>query len=200
LRVLQEQRIQRVGGSRMIQVDVRVIAASNKHLEDEILRGNFREDLYYRLNVYPIVVPPLRDRADDIPVLVETFLSDFAVHNNEPKKQIAPAALDVLRRYPWPGNVRELKNLIERLTILVEKDSIGPEDIPPVYRPGAASANPRGAERLLEIGNFKEAKHAFEQEYIKRKLAGNDDNITQTAREIGVGRSYLSKRIKALKI
>ena len=200
LRALQAHQIQRVGGSRMIDVDVRVIAASNKNLEDEILRGNFREDLYYRLNVYPIIVPPLRDRSDDIPVLVNAFLAEFAENNRDRQKEITPLALNLLRQHTWPGNVRELKNLVERLTILVEKDTIEPEDIPPAYSLEAQPMELTGEDDAFEIGNFKDAKRAFETAFLKSKLAEHDFNITRTAESIGVGRSYLSKRVKALKI
>jgi two-component system nitrogen regulation response regulator NtrX len=195
LRVLEAGQIQRLGGSRMIDIDVRVVAASNKNLEVEIRQGRFREDLFYRLNVFPIFVPPLRDRLEDIPVLAETFLEEFAENDRGRKKEITPAALKVLGQYHWPGNVRELKNLIERLTIMVEKDIIALEDIPPAYM--AAPANEDSA---LEIDNFKEAKRAFETAFLKKKLAAHGDNITRTAETIGVGRSYLSKRMKTLKI
>lgn len=130
LRVLQEQKIQRVGGSRVLSVDLRVIAASNKNLENEIVKGNFREDLYYRLNVIPIEVPPLRDRFDDIPELVDIFLKICAAQTRTKKKTISSAALEVLSVYRWPGNVRELKNLVERLAIMTNKDRIDVSDIP----------------------------------------------------------------------
>ena len=137
LRVLQEQKLQRVGGSRTLSVDVRVIASSNKNLKKEIEKGNFREELYFRLNVIPIEVPALRDRREDIPLLVETFLDECAEQNRNKRKGITVAALEGLRNYSWPGNVRELKNLVERLTIMVEKDLIDDSDIPPPYNPGA---------------------------------------------------------------
>jgi len=200
LRALQAHQIQRVGGGRMIDVDVRVIAASNKNLENEILRGNFREDLYYRLNVYPIIVPPLRDRSEDIPQLVNSFLAEFAEINGDRKKAISPRALDLLRRYVWPGNVRELKNLVERLTIMVENDTIELEDIPPAYDSDKGAVEMSDEDNAFTIINFKGAKHAFEKAYLKIRLAENDYNITRTAESIGVGRSYLSKRVKALKL
>ena len=200
LRALQARQIQRVGGSRMIDIDVRVIAASNKNLEEEILHGNFREDLFYRLNVYPIVVPPLRDRSEDIPTLVDAFLEEFAENNRDRKKEITPLAMNLLRQYDWPGNVRELKNLVERLTIMVEKDTIEPEDIPPAYSQDPEVMDPSGEDNAFEINDFKDAKRAFETAFLKNKLAEHDYNITRTAETIGVGRSYLSKRVKALKI
>ena len=199
LRVLQEQKIQRVGGSRPITVDVRVIAASNKDLEKEIEAGNFREDLFYRLNVFPIVVPALRERVDDLPELVETFLQEYAAQNRSKKKDMTPAALDVLSNYSWPGNVRELKNLIERLAILVEKEDIDVSDLPPVYQSQECFPGNTGFDyKLLAMDDLKQARLAFENEFLKRKLAENDNNITKTAEMIGVGRSYLSKKIKSI--
>jgi two-component system nitrogen regulation response regulator NtrX len=197
LRVLQEQKIQRVGGSRAITVDVRVIAASNKNLEDEIEKGQFREDLYYRLNVFPIEVPPLRKRIDDIPVLVETFLEDFAVMNRSKRKEITPSALNILRKYSWPGNVRELKNLVERLAIMVETDSIDDKDIPDGYYPDACPTAESNQWQFFQYDDFKEAKLAFEKEFIQSKLAQHHNNITKTAEAIGVGRSFLHKKLKS---
>jgi two-component system, NtrC family, nitrogen regulation response regulator NtrX len=199
LRVLQEQKIQRVGGSRTIPVDVRVIAASNKNLEEEIESGRFREDLYYRLNVFPVEVPPLRDRIDDLPVLVETFLEEFALQNRSKRKKISSAALAVLSQYTWPGNVRELKNLVERLSIMVDKDIIGDDDIPQAYAQGAGSPSGSGEPLFLQIDNLKEAKLVFEKEFIKRKLESYQQNLSQTAKALGVGRSYLHKKLKNFK-
>ena len=197
LRVLQEQRIQRVGGSRMISVNVRVIAASNKNIEEEIEKGRFREDLFYRLNVFPIEVPPLRRRIDDIPVLVDTFLEDFAEHNRSKRKKITQAALEILCKYAWPGNVRELKNLVERLAIMVETDNIDHNDIPDVYNLDTCSEIDFTKSRFLQIDDFKEARQAFEKEYITTKLARHQNNVTKTAKAIRVGRSFLHKKIKS---
>jgi len=199
LRVLQEQKIQRVGGSRTISVDVRVIAASNKNLEAEIESGSFREDLFYRLNVLPIDVPPLRQRIADIPVLVETFLNDFSVQNRSKKKKITVEALDILGKYPWPGNVRELKNLVERLAIMVEDEAIDGQDIPAAYNQDAGLMPDYAEPKFLELGNLKEAKLAFEKEYINRKLFQYRNNVTKTAEAIGVGRSFLHKKLKSFK-
>jgi two-component system nitrogen regulation response regulator NtrX len=199
LRVLQEQKIQRVGGSRTISVDVRVIAASNKNLEEEIEKGRFREDLFYRLNVLPIEVPPLRKRVEDIPVLVDTFLEEFAVLNRSKRKEITPAALDILNRYAWPGNVRELKNLVERLAIMVETDAIDSKDIPDAYNIDACPGPELSGIPLFQEDDLKSAKLAFEKEFIKLKLAEHQHNVTKTAEAIGVGRSYLHKKIKNLK-
>jgi two-component system nitrogen regulation response regulator NtrX len=199
LRVLQEQKIQRVGGSREITVDVRVIAASNKNLEEEIEKGRFREDLFYRLNVFPIEVPPLRQRLDDIPVLVEAFLEDFAVLNRSKRKKITPAALAILGKYGWPGNVRELKNLVERLAIMVETNSIDGKDIPDGYNLDSCLAAESAELPFFQYDDLKEAKLAFEKEFIQRKLRKYRNNITKTAKAIGVGRSFLHKKLKSFR-
>ncbi len=200
LRVLQEQKIQRVGGSRTINVDVRVIAASNKNFEEEIENGRFREDLFYRLNVLPIEVPPLRQRKADIPVLVETFLKEFAIQNRSKRKIITPGALGILANYSWPGNVRELKNLVERLAIMVEDGAIDGKDIPDAYNRNAGLLTDFAESKFLELDNLKEAKLAFEKEFINRKLHRYQNNITKTAEAIGVGRSFLHKKLKGYKL
>ncbi len=199
LRVLQEKQFQRVGGSRTLTVNVRVLAATNKNLEQEIEAGSFREDLYYRLNVVPIEVPPLRQRSEDIDRLCEIFLQESAKKNRTAQKVLAPDALKMLMNYPWPGNVRELKNLIERLVIMVAKPAIAGQDIPVPYNPqagGIAGATPF---ELFGIDSLKEAKISFEKEYLRRKLEAHDNNITYTAKSIGVERSYLHKRLKRLR-
>ena len=199
LRVLQEQKIQRVGGSRPISVNVRIIATTNKNLEKEIERGTFREDLYYRLNVIPIEVAPLRERIEDLPILVEVFLEEFAVQNRSKRKMMSPSAISMLSSYTWPGNVRELRNLVERLAIMVDKDVIDAADMPDSYRPGAYNEETlSAASQFMKIDNFKEARKAFEKEFIKRKLLQNENNVTKTAKSIKVGRSYLHKKIKSL--
>ena len=199
LRVLQEQKIQRVGGSRTINVDVRVIAASNKNLEEEIEKGRFREDLFYRLNVLPIDVPPLRQRVDDIPILVNTFLEEFAVINRSKRKEVTSAALEILSKYAWPGNVRELKNLVERLAIMVDTDAIDSKDIPDAYNLDACPEPDLAGTQFFEVDDLKEARLAFEKEFINLKLAQHQHNVTKTAEAIGVGRSYLHKKIKNFK-
>jgi two-component system nitrogen regulation response regulator NtrX len=199
LRVLQEQKIQRVGGSRPISVNVRIIATTNKNLEKEIERGAFREDLYYRLNVIPIEVAPLRERIEDLPILVEVFLEEFAFQNRSKRKMMSPSAISMLSSYTWPGNVRELRNLVERLAIMVDKDVIDAADMPDSYRPGAYNEETfSAASQFMKIDNFKEARKAFEKEFIKRKLLQNENNVTKTAKSIKVGRSYLHKKIKSL--
>ena len=194
LRILQEQKFERVGGTRTLTVNVRVIAASNKDLEREIEKGTFREDLYYRLNVIPIEVPPLRNRTEDIPLLVETFLKEFSEDGSCGLKTVTPRAIEHLKLYRWPGNVRELKNLVERLAIMTESEVIDEADIPSSYK--------RKDTMTLEVGIFdvdslKEAKKEFEKMYILQRLSENENNISQTADSIGIERSHLHKKIKA---
>jgi two-component system nitrogen regulation response regulator NtrX len=198
LRVLQERKIQRVGGSRAITVSARVIAATNKDLEKEIREGRFREDLFYRLNVFPIRVPPLRARSEDIPVLVGIFFSEFAANNRGQPKRMSPAGLQLLERHPWPGNVRELKNLIERLAIKTESDEVGAGAVQAALRNEGQPVREPSEHLFLSIADFKLAKQAFEREYLARKLAENQHNLTKTAQSIGVGRSYLSRKIRKL--
>jgi two-component system nitrogen regulation response regulator NtrX len=198
LRVLEEQKFNRLGGSRTITVDVRVIAATNKELEREIENGQFREELYYRLNVVPIEVPALRERMEDIPVLADIFFEEFAKQTQKEKKKMTPAALELLRRSFWPGNVREFKNLVERLIIMVEKDIIDIDDLPDAYRSDTPTDMTANESSLLSIDNLKEAKKVFEREYIQKKLKENKNNISRTAEMIGVGRSYLYKKIKKI--
>ena len=200
LRVLQEQQFQRVGGSRTLQVSVRVIAASNKDLNDEIVSGKFRQDLYYRINVVPISVPPLRQRREDIPLLVQTFLNENAKKGLGSRKGISTQALNLLQAYEWPGNVRELKNLLERLTIMVEGDLIDVDDLPAPYNPQTSESNDLSESQLLAINSLKNAKKSFEKAYISNKLLEYENNVSKTAKAIGVERSYLHKLIKRLKI
>jgi two-component system nitrogen regulation response regulator NtrX len=198
LRVLQEQQFQRVGGSRTLKVSVRVIAASNKDLKHEITNGTFREDLYYRINVVPIQVPSLRERQEDIALLVDTFLSENARKGLGSRKKITERALDLLRDYSWPGNVRELKNLVERLTIMVKSDLIDTADIPLPYNSASGGKISKNDRQLLSIELLKDAKKEFEREYIRLKLQEHDNNVTQTAKAIGVERSYMHKKIKRI--
>ncbi|MDY6904025.1 MAG: sigma-54 dependent transcriptional regulator [Thermodesulfobacteriota bacterium] len=198
LRALQEQKIQRIGSNRPVSVDVRVIAATNKDLEAEIAAGRFREDLFYRLNVIPIEVPPLRDRQEDIPVLAEIFLKNQIQQNKTGEKHFSADAIELLCTYPWPGNVRELKNLIERLAIMVKKDTIDVADLPSPYNPNKAKASDPIESRLFSVSNLKEARTEFENTFIKIKLLQHDNNVTQTAKAIGVDRSYLHKKLKKM--
>ncbi len=194
LKILQEQKFERVGGSRTLAVDVRVLAASNKDLEREIEEGAFREDLYYRLNVIPISVPPLRDRKEDIPLLIETFLKGFAQDGDCGQKTMTHQAMERLKAYPWPGNVRELKNLIERLAIMTQSDVIEENDIPSSYMGDKTTTR---TVDLFDRGSLKEAKREFEKAFILQKLSENNNNISQTADAIDIERSHLHKKIKA---
>jgi two-component system nitrogen regulation response regulator NtrX len=198
LRVLEGQEFQRVGGTRTMKVEVRVVAASNKDLQAEIGRGTFREDLYYRLNVVPLEVPPLRERKEDIPVLVRYFLQEFAAEYGQKPKTIEPAALELFLRHPWKGNVRELRNFIERLMIMAPGPVITADDVPPLSGPKAGDGTVTTAR--LDHATLKEARAAFEREFIIRKLRENRGNISKTADEIDVERSNLHRKIKALGI
>jgi two-component system nitrogen regulation response regulator NtrX len=203
LRVLEGQEFQRVGGAKTLKSDVRVIAASNKDLAAEIRKGSFREDLFYRLNVIPLEVPPLRERKDDIPILVRYFLREFAAEYGQKPKTIDATALDLFLRYPWNGNVRELRNFIERMMIMVPGTAITASEVPhPVNRPpvGRPSGDGRQVAGLAGYDTLKEARAAFEKEFIIRKLKENNGNISRTADEIDVERSNLHRKIKALGI
>lgn len=193
LRILQEKKFQRVGGTKIIETDVRVLAATNKDLEKEMEQGRFRQDLFYRLNVIPLHVPPLRDRKEDIPLLAEHFMNEFALKEAKPLKGIEDKALETLMIHDWPGNVRELKNIIERLVIMSRSDHITAEDIPPLLR---GTETPKAATGAAFSGTFKKAKKIFEKAYISRKLSENDWNISKTAEAIGLERSNLHRKIK----
>jgi two-component system nitrogen regulation response regulator NtrX len=199
LRILQEQRFERVGGTKTIKVDTRVVAATNKDLKTEIQAGRFREDLYYRLNVVPIVVPPLRERREDIPELIREFLASVAAKFHNEPKQISDEALKLLTLQPWPGNVRELKNLIERLVILTPGQTIQVRNLPAEMSGQAPKA---GGLELADLGtmDFKSARTEFEKLYLEHKLIEWEGNISQTAEAIGLERSHLHKKIKALGI
>jgi two-component system nitrogen regulation response regulator NtrX len=194
LRILQEQKFERVGGAEMIFVDVRVIAATNRDLKEEIEKGRFREDLYYRLNVIPLAVPPLRERKSDIATLVEHFISEFCVDNHKEKKRISPAAMDLFLSYSWPGNVRELKNVVERMVIMTRGPMIEPKDVPDPVREHR-KAQPEFS--FLEYPLLKDARREFEKRFIMKKLMENDENISKTAEVIGIERSNLHRKIKS---
>jgi len=195
LRILQEQRFERVGGSQTIQVDVRVLTATNKNLEEEIANGNFRQDLYYRLNVIPLYVPPLRERKEDIPQLIEHFLTMYAVLNNGNKKIITEGAIKKLMQHDWPGNVRELKNILERLVIMTPGNTITADNVSPLTSKATSEF-----ERIFDIDLLKDARNEFERIFISKKLAQCGYNISKTADMIGVERSNLHRKIKGLEI
>ena len=198
LTVIEEREFYRLGSTEIRNVDVRIIAATSRNLESLVSLGKFREDLYYRLNVIPILLPPLRDRGEDIEALIEYFLERFNKENSR-ASVLDTSAMQVFLNYGWPGNVRELRNLVERLAIMVDKDVIDVADIPDSYRPGGLT-NPSYAASapFMKLDNFKEARKAFEKEFIKVKLVQNENNITKTAKALKVGRSYLHKKIKSL--
>jgi len=194
LRVLEDQRFEPVGSPQAVAVDVRVLAATNKNLETEISRGAFRQDLFYRLNVIPFFVPPLRERLRDIPTLADYFLHEFSVAYGKKVRELTEAAMDVLLRYPWPGNVRELRNLVERLVIVCPQARIEPHHLPPELFRGAAES-PRHPYSTLH-----EARSAYEREFILRKLQEHRWNMTQTAAALGLERSHLYRKMKTLGI
>jgi two-component system, NtrC family, nitrogen regulation response regulator NtrX len=194
LRVLEEQRIEPIGSNQSFQVDVRVLAATNKNLEQEIARGSFRQDLFYRLNVIPFYVPPLRDRKEDIPVLARYFLTEFSAEYGKKTRELSDGAMEILLRYPWPGNVRELKNLVERLVIVCPQSRIEPHHLPPELFRGV-SESPQQPYSTLH-----EARSAYEREFILRKLQEHRWNMTQTASALGLERSHLYRKMKSLGI
>jgi two-component system nitrogen regulation response regulator NtrX len=208
LRVLQEQEVERLGSARTIKVDVRVIAATNKKLEEAVERGEFREDLYFRLNVIPIVVPPLRERREDIPSLVQHFTRRMAEEHNVKPKRFDGQAMDALRQYRWRGNIRELRNTIERVMIMTPDDVVRMDDLPVEVRRGdsarpAESAAAGGADvsspELLPpagAGTLREFKDASERAYLVQKLRENNWNISKTAEIIDTPRSNLYKKLE----
>ena len=193
LRILQEHKFERVGGTETIEVDVRVIAATNKGLEKEIQEGNFREDLYYRLNVIPFHVPPLRERRQDIPILVRAFAAEYGHESGSRPKEIMPRAMALLQAYPWPGNVRELRNLIERLVLMTPGPRIKPEHLPDEVRSGE-----RREER--EITSLEDARRSFERDFLTARLRENEWNISRTAESIGIARESLSRKLRQFEI
>ncbi len=197
LRVLEEQRFEPVGSAKTIQVDARVIAATNKDLEEEIERGNFREDLFYRLNVVPFCVPPLRDRREDIPVLAEHFLGQFSTAYVRKPKRLTAEAGNALVRYSWPGNVRELRNLMERIVIMTTQGDVGVGELglSNSRRPGEFD---RG--RMPRFSSLEEARKAYERDYVLNTLGELDGNMTRTAEALGLERSHLYRKMKALGI
>ena len=192
LRILQERQFYRVGGEEPIEVDVRVIAATNKNLEEEIKAGRFREDLYYRLNVVPLRVAPLRQRREDISLLAEYFGDQFLRNNGYRRKIFSPEGMVQMQGYPWPGNVRELRNFIERVYILTPGDEVDVHDLKFAGLP--ESSESFGLEGLL---TFREARARFEKEFLEHKIGENNGNISKTAESIGLERSYLHRKIKS---
>ncbi len=196
LRVIETQKFQRVGGTRDITVNVRIISATNKDLTEEIKKGNFREDLYYRLNVVPLYLSPLRERKEDIPELVNSFMDEFSREKGWRRKKISSEAMQILKNYDWPGNVRELKNAIERLMIMVPQETIEASDIENT----GIIRNRLKEESYFSYATLREARDAFERDFILRKLKENNWNMTKTSESIGIERSNLYKKIKSLGI
>ena len=200
LRALDEQRFYPVGASHPIHVDVRVIAATNKDLEEEIARGNFREDLFYRLNVIPFFVPPLRDHKEDIPLLVKEFLQEFGTQYGRPHVEMTEDALAALRQYHWPGNVRELRNLVERVLILNPRTQrLERKHLPMLVFRSAATTTAAGTPaRAEEFTSLLEAREAYERDYILKKLDECHGNVSRAAESLGLERSHLYRKMKAL--
>ncbi len=217
LRILQEQAFEHVGGRKTITVDVRVIAATNKNLLNEIEVGNFREDLYYRLKVFPLELPPLRERQEDVPLLIDDFMQVMIKQHGFKTIEFDRKTLDVLKAYPWPGNVRELKNFVERMFIMYAGEVVTPDRLPPEFQviaPGGAvsenppakavdpSDQPASIDALIADGptDLKQARADFEARFLETKLKEFDGNISQLAKAIGLERSSLYRKLKAYKI
>jgi two-component system nitrogen regulation response regulator NtrX len=194
LRVLEEQRFERVGSNTSIKVDVRIISATNKPLDQLVENGEFRKDLFYRLNVIPFQVPPLRERLEDIPLLVDHFNRKFSAENARQPKEFTSGAIERLQDHWWPGNVRELKNTIERVVIMTQKKVIEPEDLPDLSEFGPPPS------ASFRFPNFKAALDAYQREFILHKLAEHDGNVTKAAEAMGVDRSHLYRRMRNLGI
>jgi two-component system nitrogen regulation response regulator NtrX len=198
LRVLQEGEVERLGSARTIKVDVRVIAATNKNLEDEIGKGTFREDLYFRLAVIPIYVPPLRERPEDIPLLVRHFADLFARENNFRPKRVTPAAMDLLQRHRWKGNIRELRNTVERLIIMTPTDALDVADLPEAVRVDGSAKGPDN--ESVRAGTLREHKELSERAFLVQKLRETGWNISKTAELIDTPRSNLYKKLEQYNI
>jgi len=196
LRVLQEQKFHRLGGSRILKVDIRFMASTNKDLEKEIQKGRFREELYYRINVIPIQVPYLRERADDIPLLVKTFLQQTAEQSRSKVKKLTDRALEQLKHYSWPGNVRELKNLLERLVIMTPKNVIDVSDLPRAYCDQADNWGCPAEAQCFEINSFKDAQNKFKSKYIRMKLMQYNNDIGNTAQALKIQPDDIKQLLK----
>ncbi|MCU7495134.1 MAG: sigma-54-dependent Fis family transcriptional regulator [Ignavibacteria bacterium] len=192
LRAIEDGKIERVGGNRKIDVDVRIISATNKNLKEEIEKGNFREDLYHRLNVIPIVVPPLKDRVEDIPLLVAHFAHEIHTKYKIPPVKFTPGAVKALQSFEWTGNVRELRNIIERIIIMMPQKEITDKDVFKVVPP-----SPSGMDDIMNINNsFQDFKEKAERAFILRQLEANDWNISKTAELLDIQRSHLYAKMK----
>lgn len=190
LRALEEEEIQRIGGTRSINLDVRVIAATNKDLQKEIEQDSFRQDLFYRLNVLPIAMPPLRDRKEDIPLLIEHFVKQFCDENGKPIKHVSPDAISLLKGHDWPGNVRELRNIVERLIIMVEPDTISASHVMSSVQITNQQIQPNSASSLREMVD------EYEKKIIVTELECNDGNVSQTAKNLNIDRANLYRKLR----
>lgn len=196
LRAIEDGKIERVGGGKKIDVDVRLIAATNKNLKEEIEKGNFREDLYHRLNVIPINVPPLRERLEDIPILIERFTNDISVKYKKPVTKFSDDAIRILQNQSWTGNVRELRNIVERIIIIVDKKEITAKDINIMF-----AGNQQSVDELVDTSNsFQEFKEKAERVFILKQLRANDWNISKTAEVLEIQRSHLYNKMKKYEI
>jgi DNA-binding NtrC family response regulator len=196
LRAIEDGKIERVGGNSKISVDVRIISATNKDLKKEIEEGNFREDLFHRLNVIPINIPPLRERKEDIPLLVEHFSAKICDKNKFPRKSFDKKAIELLQKLQWTGNVRELRNLVERIVIMVPQEEISEKDI--------VNLLPHSDSKMDDILNvtnsFQEFKEKAERAFILKQLESNAWNISKTAESLGIQRSHLYSKMKKYEI
>ncbi|OGB68756.1 MAG: hypothetical protein A2Y94_07270 [Caldithrix sp. RBG_13_44_9] len=195
LRVLQDGKFERVGGKDTLEVNVRVLAATNRNLEEMVKRGVFREDLYYRLNVFPIIIPTLRDRKEDIPLLIQHFIEKICLKNNRKPVQIAPEVIRTLQQYSWPGNIRELQNIMERLIIMAAGGKIEASSLPTYLQQPGSSVG-----LFSEKIGLKEWREKTEREYIRQSLDHCGWNISETAKFLGIERTNLHKKMKALGI
>ena len=196
LRAIEDSKIERVGGNKKIDIDVRIISATNKNLKEEIEKGNFREDLFHRLNVIPINIPPLKERHEDIPILVENFTADITAKHKKPPVKFDNEALKFLQSQKWSGNVRELRNFIERVIIIIDKKEIGKKDVE-LLLPGEKSSI---KDILSESNSFQEFKEKAERAFIIKQLNANDWNISKTAEALDIQRSHLYNKIKKYEI
>ncbi len=192
LRAIEDGKIQRVGGTKNIDVDVRIIAATNKNLKEEIEKGNFREDLFHRLNVIPINIPSLKERLEDIPILIDSFVSEITNKHKKPLVKFDESAIKFLQSMPWSGNVRELKNIIERIIIIIDKREISQKDIEILFSGNASSMD----SIISDSNSFQEFKEKAERAFILKQLDANDWNISKTAEILDIQRSHLYNKIK----
>jgi DNA-binding NtrC family response regulator len=201
LRVIQDRSFERIGGIKGIKVDIRIIAATNQDLETLVRQGNFREDLYYRLNVIPVRLPPLRERVGDVPLLVAHFLEEFSKKRKKPAKRLSPQAMDILKRYPWPGNVRELENLMERLVILTEGDVVEVEDLPERFRPSLSLGFETESIDFPGDGlNLPQAMQEFERRLILKALEKSNWVKSRAAQLLHLNRTTLIEKMKKQQI